>query len=160
MPAFDVSMPSPAVKVARCSCLLRPGHRDHGHVQSFREAYGEITGDRRVTGRLENCDPVRLREAMGDAVFRESLDSTSFASVLGNAITRRMVADYRDMGQYDVWRNLADVVPLSDFRTNERTRYGGYGDLPVVPEATPTRRWAARRTRRPPTSPSAAAPRT
>lgn len=139
MPNINVEVTEPRhVKVAQMlDAFFDPTHRDHGAVQSFREAYGDITGDRRVTGRLEHCDPVRLREAMGDAVFRESLDSTSFASVLGNAITRRMVADYRDMGQYDVWRNLADVVPLNDFRTNERTRYGGYGDLPVVPEGDP-----------------------
>ncbi len=139
MPHIDVEITEPRhVKVAQMlDAFFDPAHKDHSAVQSFREAYGDITGDRRVTGRLEHCDPVRLREAMGDAVFRESLDSTSFASVLGNAITRRMVADYRDMGQYDVWRNLADVVPLNDFRTNERTRYGGYGDLPVVPEGDP-----------------------
>lgn len=139
MPHIDVSITEPRhTKVAQMlDAFFDPAHKDHAHVQSFKEAYGDITGDRRVTGRLENCDPVRLREALGDTVFRESLDSASFGNVLGNAITRRMIADYRDMGQYDVWRNLADVVPLSDFRTNERTRYGGYGDLPVVPEGDP-----------------------
>jgi hypothetical protein len=64
-------------------------------LMSFKECYIEITGDTRVTGRLENCDRARLREALGEADFRESLDSTSFANVLGNSITRRMIADYR-----------------------------------------------------------------
>lgn len=112
-------------------------HKDHRSVQSFRECYREITGDHRVTGRLTDCDPIRLREALGDSPFREALDSSSFANVLGSSITRRLVADYREMGQYDVWRNLATTVPIQDFRTQERTRFGGYGDLPAVAQGDP-----------------------
>jgi len=108
-----------------------PKHKDHAQTHSFKECYIEITGDKRVTGRMENVDRARLAESVG-AAFRESLDSTSFSNVLGNTITRRMVADYRDANQYDVWRRACDVVPIADFRTNERTRFGGYGDLPAV----------------------------
>jgi len=107
-------------------------HKNHRDVQSFRECYAEVTGDRKVTGRMDNCDLNRMAEALG--IFREALDSTSFTNVLGNSITRRMIADYRDMGQYDVFRNACEVVPVSDFRSNERTRFGGYGDLPIVSE--------------------------
>ncbi|MCU7877142.1 MAG: hypothetical protein KZQ84_10130, partial [Candidatus Thiodiazotropha sp. (ex Lucinoma borealis)] len=32
------------------------------------------------------------------------------------------------------WRWVADVVPVNDFRTQERSRLGGYGDLPAVAE--------------------------
>jgi hypothetical protein len=110
-------------------------HKNHADVQSFRECYVEVTGDRRVTGRIEHCDLSRMSESLG--VLREALDSTSFANVLGNSITRRMIADYRDMGQYDVWRNACETVPVTDFRTNERTRFGGYGDLPIVAENDP-----------------------
>ncbi|WP_300435606.1 hypothetical protein [Zoogloea sp.] len=139
MPGLNIEITEPRHVVVgqMLDAFFDAGHKDHVHVQSFKEAYGQITGDWKATGRVENCDPVRMREALGEASFREALDSTSFGSVLGNAITRRMIADYRDMGQYDVWRNLADTVPLNDFRTNERTRYGGYGDLPVVPEGDP-----------------------
>lgn len=114
-----------------------PAHKDHRSVQSFRECYIDITGDKRVTGRIENCDQSRMREALGVEGFRESLDSSSFANVLGNAITRRMIADYRTQNQYDVWRPIVNVVPLNDFRTNERTRFGGYGDLPDVGQGAP-----------------------
>ncbi len=109
-------------------------HKDHRNTQSFRECYAEMTGDRRVTGRLQDCDLTRLRESMGDN-FREAvMDSATFAEVLGDAITRRMLADYNVPGQYDVWRLLANVVPVSDFRTQHRTRWGGFGDLPAVAE--------------------------
>lgn len=137
MPNIEVSITEPRhVKVAQMlDAFFDPNHRDHRHVTSFRECYGEITGDRRVTGRLDDCDMTRMREALGDETnFRESLNAASFGNVLGNSITRRLVADYRDMGQYDVWRQVASVVPVNDFRSNERTRYGGYGDLPGVAE--------------------------
>jgi len=104
-------------------------HTDHRHARSFRACYVEATGDVNVTGQLQDCDPVRLSEA---------LNSASFAEVLGNAMTRRMIADYRAKSNYDVWRLLTgDPVPISDFRTQERTRFGGYGDLPAVGESDP-----------------------
>jgi hypothetical protein len=105
-----------------------PSHADHRQAQSFRECYIEITGDRRVTGMLRECDEAKLREA---------LDSSSFDDVLGNSITRRMIRDYNTPGIYDVWRQLGNVVPVGDFRTQERTRFGGYGDLPAVSESDP-----------------------
>lgn len=101
-------------------------HRDARHVRSFKEAYIEVTGDRKVTGLLQNCDTGVMREALGTA---------SFPEVLGDAIQRRMVADYNVGSQYDIWRQVADVVSISDFRTQHRVRYGGYGDLPAVAEA-------------------------
>lgn len=36
-----------------------------------------------------------------------------------------------------VWHDLATIVPVQDFRTQERTRFGGYGDLPIVNEGDP-----------------------
>ena len=111
-----------------------PAHQDHRNVQSFRECYVEITGDRRVTGRLEDCDRSRMRESLGSRFAEAAMDSTTFALALGDSITRRMLADYRAQSQYDVWRLVANVVPLTDFRTQERTRWGGFGDLPAVAE--------------------------
>lgn len=113
---------------AMLDAFFDPGHKDHRHAQSFKECYIQITGDRRVTGMLRDCD---------EALMRESLDSSSFDDVLGNSITRRLLADYRTQNQYDVWRPIADTVPAADFRTQERTRYGGYGDLPTVAEGAP-----------------------
>mgnify|MGYP004131130935 CR=1 FL=1 len=102
-----------------------PENRD---VRSFKECYIEITGDRRFTGQIRECDP---------GLMREALDSGSWADVLGDSIRRRMVAEYNRPSQYDIWRQLASVVSAGDFRTNERTRVGGYGDLPDVAESGP-----------------------
>ena len=104
-------------------------------VTSFKECYIEITGDQRVTGQVRHCDQARLREALGAAGgFREALDSTSFANVLGDSIHRSLVAEYNRQDQYTIWRQVANVVPRTDFRTNHVSRYGGYGDLPDVAE--------------------------
>jgi len=111
-----------------------PAHKDHSGAQSFRECYVEITGDSRVTGALRDCDMSRLRESLGGRFVEATMTSATFAEVLGDSITRRMLADYRTQTQFDVWRFLANVVPVSDFRTQERTRWGGFGDLPAVAE--------------------------
>lgn len=97
-------------------------------VVSIRECYVRLTGDTRITGAVRNCDP---------ALMREALDSQSFPAVLGDSIARRMIRDYRTPSVYGIWRNLANVVPVNDFRTQERTRFGGYGDIPIVGESQP-----------------------
>jgi len=133
----DVEVEDRSAKVAgMLDAFFDPKHKDHRATHSFKECYIEMTGDRRVTGRLENCDRTRMAESLG-AAFREGLDSTALADVLGSALRRTLLADYREMGQYDVWRHACSVVPVADFRTNERTRFGGYGDLPAVSAGDP-----------------------
>jgi hypothetical protein len=104
---------------------------------SFREAYIEITGDRRVTGLVQNCDMQRMREAVGESRFAEAISASTFGDILGDSITRAMIRDYGALESYNDWRWLADVVPVNDFRTQERTRLGGYGNLPAVAENGP-----------------------
>lgn len=103
-------------------------------VHSFKECYVEITGDRYITGDLARCDVARMRESMGDR-FTEALTSASWANVLGDSITRRMLAEYAQMTDLQAWRKIASVVPVNDFRTQERGRIGGYGNLPGVNQA-------------------------
>lgn len=106
-------------------------HKDHRNVQSFRECYIEITGDRRVTGRVEDVDMGRLRESLGED-FRESIGTSSFANALGNSITLRMQAIYTGMTKLDSWKRVAVSGPVNNFLTQERARIGGYGNLPAV----------------------------
>lgn len=89
-------------------------------VTSFKACYQDITGDMRLSGDLR--DASRLSA---------SVDSTTFALILGDALTRKMLVEYKASG-LDDWRKIADIVPLNDFRTQHRTRMGGYGDLPTV----------------------------
>lgn len=111
---------------------------------SFRQAYEDITG-RRNTGRLGGEDYNRqvLRESLGamryDSARRasESLTTSSWDVILGDSITRRMIAEYvrPNLGY---WRQVvSSVVPVNDFRTQRIDRLGGYGTLPTVNQGAP-----------------------
>lgn len=112
------------------AAFFDPTHKDHRSVQSFKECYIEITGDRRVTGRLQDCDMGRMAESLGE--FRESIGSATFSAALGDSITRRMQTLYLGNVELDTWKKVAIWGPVSDFRTQERSRIGGYGNLPTV----------------------------
>lgn len=100
--------------------------------QSFRECYEAITGDKRVTGRAADANFDRMAVMTG---FREAVDVTTFADVLGNALHRALLDEYaRQVENADVWRKVAKVVPVADFRTQYAVRMGGYGTLPAVAE--------------------------
>ena len=130
----DISVEDRTVKMAdMLDAFFDPAHKNHRDVGSFREAYIEFTGDRMITGRLADCDRSRMREA-GGTNFREALDSTSWADALGNSITRRMQAVYLGETDLQAWRKVATLGRANDFRTQERFRVGGYGNLPTVAE--------------------------
>jgi hypothetical protein len=96
---------------------------DRPSVQSFRSLYVDVTGDSGITGKV--TEAVRLTEA---------LQTSSFDQILGDSITRRMVAEYQQAPQA-MWRGtIAEVVPVSDFRTQRRMRFGGYPNLSIVGE--------------------------
>lgn len=108
-----------------------PAHKNHRAVRSFKECYIEFTGDRALSGQLRDCDQSKLREASG-GVFREAVASNSWAAALGDSIARRMQAIYTGETDLQVWRKVAVVGSAKDFRTQERFRVGGYGNLPAV----------------------------
>jgi hypothetical protein len=110
-----------------------PAHKDHKQVRSFKECYIEITGDRLVSGDWRNVDKGRLTESLGE--FFESVDSSTFANALGNSITRRMQTVFTGLVDLQTWRKVATVGSVNDFRTQERFRVGGYGNLPAVAQS-------------------------
>lgn len=99
-----------------------------GEMYSFREAYVHLTGDRKVTGRMSDCDPM---------IFRESIGTQTLPEVLGDALNRQVLKEFSKESHFDVWRKLARVVPLKDFRHKRLVRLGGFGDLPKVGEGQP-----------------------
>lgn len=134
IPFDDIQIEDSHAKVNdMLDAFFDPAHKDHRSVGSFRECYIAITGDRDVTGLLRNCDRSRLMAAAGEN-FREAVSSDTFANVLGNAITRRVQALFVADTNLQAWRKVATTVPVRDFRTQERTRIGGYGNLPLVLE--------------------------
>ena len=125
----------PAAIREMLDAFFDPAHANHRRVHSFRECYIEITGDRRVTGDVRDVDMNRLAESLG--VMRESVSSSTWADALGDSITRRMQAVYTGLTDLDAWRRVANSGPVNDFRTQERVRIGGYGNLPVVGQGAP-----------------------
>jgi hypothetical protein len=57
--------------------------------------------------------------------------------VLGDSITRRMVAEY-GQPSLQTWRQIvSSMPPVNDFRTQRIDRVGGYGVLPTVNQGAP-----------------------
>ncbi len=104
------------------------GERSIDAYRSFKEAYRDITGDQRLTGRLSEATNLRLLTESG-------VISTTWAQILGDSIRRKMLADYRELSYLDDWRRVvSEISSIEDFRTNRRMRLGGYGILPDVAE--------------------------
>jgi hypothetical protein len=106
--------------------------------RSLREAYAVIHGISPF-----DVDPITmLQEArrydsgIGNKRLMEALTTSSWAQVLGDSITRKLLKEYEQPG-YDEWKLIvSDIVPVSDFRTNRRMRIGGYGTLSAVSEGS------------------------
>jgi hypothetical protein len=98
--------------------------RDVPVFNSLRAAYVEMTGDTDITGVLNPEQIRRMQAAYGDATF---------AYVLGNTLYRRLVNDYREVGDYGVSRVVGNNIRNArDFRNLESVRIGYYGDIPTV----------------------------
>lgn len=111
----------------------------NGPIRSLSAAYTEITGDRKITGKMEDCNFERMALYCNgeNARFTEAINSGTFAKVLGTAINRQLVAEYRRGSVYTIWKKIAKVVSSTDFRSRTSVRFGGYGDLPIVAEGDP-----------------------
>jgi hypothetical protein len=100
-------------------------------TRSIKRLYEDITGDRDVSG--------VLREARGLERFQrllEAIGTGTFTNLLGDSITRRMIAEYRATDFSMRWRRIcSNIVPLGDFRTQERLRWGSFADLAIVAQA-------------------------
>mgnify|MGYP001593748178 CR=1 FL=1 len=109
---------------------------------SFIQAYADITGDR--PGFMdEDFSRKILQESCGyrpeqrSIRSTESMDTTTWNVVLGDSITRKMVAEYSQPG-LDDWKNIvSSTVPVNDFRTQRIDRIGGYDLLPGVNQGAP-----------------------
>lgn len=105
------------------------------------EAYCKITGRNYF-----DCDNRTIfQETVGNRSYdsrgrrlTESVTTTDWAQIFGDSVTRKMVRDYRQSAQYDAWRSIvSEISSPKDFRTQRRTRLGGYGLLPTVAQGGP-----------------------
>jgi hypothetical protein len=65
------------------------------------------------------------------------MSSATWSLVLGDSITRRMVAEYNQPEPADLAADRQQIVPINDFRTQRIDRIGGYGVLPGVNQGAP-----------------------
>jgi hypothetical protein len=108
-----------------------------GGYRSFKEAFVDFTG-RAPKAFDEDFNRTILRESLGmtgsydSARASEGLDTTSWAQILGDSVTRRMVAEYA-RPNLQTWRMIVSSTPsVNDFRDQKIDRMGGYGTLPTV----------------------------
>ena len=92
--------------------------------KSIKEAYIQMTGDENITGRTSKAG--RLSE---------TIDSSTFTYALANSITKKMIRDY-NMMNLDTWKSFVDIVPVNDFKQQERIRIGGYGNLTAISQGS------------------------
>ena len=92
--------------------------------RSIREAYILATGDTQVTGRVN-------KRLLG------SIDTAQFPVVVENALNKALVLDYNKMDMVADVRKVANMVDLNSIQQQDRIRYGGYPDMPIVAEGGP-----------------------
>ena len=97
-----------------------------GKIHSIKAAYVNFTGDNAITGLVKNCSRLTA-----------SLDSTSFANVLGETLNRKMLKEWSQSHWNRDWNKVCEITTVPDFKTQHRVRFGGYGDLPTVLESAP-----------------------
>lgn len=137
-------------KQGALDAMLAGNFREGYH--SLKQAYLDIAGmlgGRAVDPFSEDLNRTILRESVSlrvagertpfDSSLRatESVQSTTWGFMLGDSITRRMVAEYAqpDLQQ---WRAIvSSIVPVADFRSQKIERMGGYGLLPAVNQGAP-----------------------
>ena len=109
--------------VEMLKALFDPKNTD---VVSLKEAYIDITGDKHCTGKIRDCSRTRMVEA---------LDSESLPNVLADVVNRRVVELYAAQEKYQLWRKIYRVTNAADFKDQNVTEWGGYGDLQDVLES-------------------------
>lgn len=121
--------------------MFEPGFKTGPCYRSLREAWMDWSGARPdFLG--EDMNRRVLAESMGTG-FRssqrasESLNTSSWAEVLGDSVTRRLVSEYA-RPDLMIWQQIVSSVATGlDFRTQRRGRVGGYGVLPAVNQGQP-----------------------
>lgn len=136
----QVGQESHEKKVKALDAMFDRNYREG--YRSFRQAFVDITG-KAPRSWDEDFARTILKESIGTWQFssagraEESLTTASWDQVLGDSITRRMIAEYA-RPSLQTWRKIvSDITSITDFRTLRRPRLGGYGVLPLVNQGAP-----------------------
>jgi len=91
---------------------------------SIRKAYTQITGDDGIGGVFPRRAKSRLTEG---------IESGDFPYLLANSATKKLVREY-NAGDA-MYRKICRVVPLTDFKTQDRVAFGEFGNLATMVES-------------------------
>ncbi len=134
-------------KIGFLDNMLDRSYRGTEAYRSLKQAFADITGmapsyalDSEDFNRLVMRESIGTNGALFDSGARrstESVQSGTWNLILGDSITRRLVAEYAQPSLQS-WRSVvSSIVPINDFRTQRIERLGGYGTLPNVNQGAP-----------------------
>jgi hypothetical protein len=95
-------------------------------LSGIREAYILATGDPAISGATD-FERALVREA--------DTTTASFNYLLGTSMNKRLLKEYQAWP--NEWVKFCSVVPIKDFKQQDRIRLASFGSLPVVNEDTP-----------------------
>ncbi|HLY66679.1 MAG TPA: Mu-like prophage major head subunit gpT family protein, partial [Chloroflexota bacterium] len=109
-------------------------------LSGIREAYILATGDPNISGASDFeralIAPGSPRTGGSWGEIREADTTTaSFNYVLGTSMNKRLLKEYQAWP--NEWVKFSSVVPIKDFKQQDRIRLASFGSLPVVNEDTP-----------------------
>lgn len=98
-----------------------------------KKGVGPFRGIKEAYRTLNPKDPdVTFQQPRNLRITEATLKITDFAYALGVSITRKFVKLYKALDL--PWREFVNIVPIDDFKQQERIRWGGFGELPTVLE--------------------------
>ena len=101
------------------------GKVKQGRFRGIYEAYVAITGDSDVN--LTELNPNARRSSLHEAIV-----TSDFTEILKNSATKVLVREY-NIGEA-MYRKIANVVPIKDFKTQDRPSMGEFANLATVVE--------------------------
>lgn len=120
--------------------MIKKDNTTYLAYRSFREAYCDWTGRNYfdVSGQ-------EVWEQMMRAVgynswggrkkkVQEALSTAEWADVVVDRLHNALLLNYDRLPQYDDWKLIARVIPVTDYQPWRDTKVGGYDDLSVVAE--------------------------
>ncbi len=101
----------------------------------IREAYARVSGDPSVRG-ISNLSTLGMIKVDSSAplarITEADLTTASFSYLLGLSMNKRLLRDYQAFPAE--WQRFCTVVPIKDFKQQNRVRLGAFGSLSTVAE--------------------------
>ena len=95
-----------------------------------KKGVGPFRGIREAYRTFNPKDPDVTFQQPRNIRITEALQTGDFAYALGVSLTRKFVKLYKLLDL--PWREFVNLVPIDNFKQQERIRWGGFGELPTV----------------------------